>query len=202
MKHIAFIFSLFLVSACTVEAPTALPEVPVTQESSEKFALQMGSFTDARTPRARETSVSQDVLYEYDADQLLSSVKYRMPKLLEKHFNAESDVTPFYTTEIHLKDLRQFIKAGGVFTGGFGEYVAKMKLYTIVRNTDESVLWEGETDVEVSANRTSYKGRAPGSQLDRQKMFDVTERAIRLASQRITRKVLGAHNAQDGFNLF
>lgn len=201
MKWIALTLVAF-VSACTVEEPTSLPEVDVTQEPTEKFSLHLREFKDARTPRAQASDVSQDIMYEYNPEKLMSGVSYRMPLLLKKHFNTNPDVQPAYKTEIHLKKLRQYIETGNLFTGGFGEYVTRLEIYSIARRGDGSVLWEGPVDVEISTGRNSYQGRAPSAELDRQKMFDLTERAIRTASQRVLRKIHGAHNAEYGLNLF
>jgi hypothetical protein len=157
------------------------------------FMLEVIRFTDARRPRQWAPDVGQDVIYEYNPDELLSGVNYRFPVLLEKHFGITQAQRLVYLVEVELKELRTAIRTGGIRSGQWGEYDVKLEADVLVRRPDSSILMQETYDVRLDRTRRSKIGRSPAADLDKQRMFDLTEAAIRKVAQQTAWKVRGLH---------
>jgi hypothetical protein len=157
------------------------------------FMLEVIRFTDNRRPRQWAPDVGQDVIYEYNPDDLLSGVNYRFPVLLEKHFGITEAQRLVYLVEIELKALRTVIRTGGLRSGRWGEYDVDLEADVLVRRPDSSILMQETYDVRLDRTRRSTTGRSPSSELDKQRMFDLTEAAIRKVAQQTAWKVRNLH---------
>ena len=201
-KYASIVSLAVLLSSCggwasrnSVDTTRAWDNRYHTQKLREnEFRMEVIRITDMRRVRDRLPDNSENVIYEYDMDELLSGVRYRLPVLFEKHFNFNNNAPePVYRVELELKKLRADIKTGTLKHGPFGYYENDFEAFYIVRRPDSSVLVQGVVDFRNDRTRKSKTGRDPSIELDKQRMFDLVEAGIRKAAQRITWKVRLAH---------
>ncbi|MDD9912710.1 MAG: hypothetical protein OXR68_02230 [Alphaproteobacteria bacterium] len=161
--------------------------------SEDAFMLEVIRFKDARLPREKMPDVSQNVIYEYRPEELLSGVNYRLPVLFDKHFNVGRQQEPAYRVELDLLKIRTIIRTGNIRVGPLGRYDVETEFDVVVRRPDSSILFKDIIAVHLDRSRKSMKGRDPAADLDRQRMYDLTEAAVQKTAQKIIWGVRQAH---------
>lgn len=143
------------------------------------FTMDIIRFEDRRRARSIPKDPTGNVIYEYDADQLLSGVSHRLPVLFSKHFGYGLVKPNTLLVEIDLQKLKTSIKTGTISTGKFGRYFIDLEADITVRDTDSSVLNTETYKQTFDLKRTSFDGRSPSSEMDRSRMYQVVEEAVR-----------------------
>ncbi len=161
--------------------------------SKTNFTLKIIRFTDARRVREKVSNKNQNVIYQYDPDALLSGVSFRLPVLFEKHMALTAESEPIYSVEMDLKNFKTAIYTGNIKHGPFGYYNVELEVDIIVRRPDSSLIMRDSFDVELDRSRKTYIGRDPSAELDKQRMFDLTEAAIRKIAQKVAWQMRGLH---------
>lgn len=162
--------------------------------SKANFNLDILRFEDQRSNQRNAFDTTDDVLYAYNPDTLMSGVSMRLPVLFSKHLGTSKKTNAVVLTELTLRHLSAKIKTGTLSTGAMGRYLAEIEIDVTARDVDSSALLT-ETYVEqVELRRRSYDGRPPSTEMDRSRMYQTVEEAVRRIATRIAKDVTPAYN--------
>lgn len=186
MKRILLLSFVALgLTACSQKMPADVnpfgPEATDTPDYIERqdFLLSIIRFEDRRRPRAKAAEARDDIIYEYTPDDLLGGVSTRLPVLFSKHFGYGATKPNTLLVELDLQRLKTYIQTGTFSTGQFGSYNAELEVDVTVRDTDSSVLRVETYRDAISLRRNSFSGRSPSSEMDRSRMYQMVEEAVR-----------------------
>lgn len=161
------------------------------------FRLQVVNFVDGRRPSNMAPMTDSDILYEYDPNDLMNGVQYRLPVMFERQFARSSgNVEPTYMVELELRELRTSINTGGLKSGRFGRYDVALEVAITVRRQDSYVLLEKTYPVELDKVRRSQDGRGPSAEADRQRLIKLVDDATGRIAQQVGWHMREAHRDQ------
>lgn len=150
------------------------------------FSVELIRFTDARRARSMEMESPDKRIYEYDPDTLLQGVSFQVPAIIEKYLCYRPRKTKHYKAEIELTRLNTVIKTGDTLSGSWGRYSVTMDLNVLVRRADDSsVIMKRSITLSEEQKRLDVGGRGPSKEMDRMRMYDLTEVMLRKAAERI-----------------
>jgi hypothetical protein len=149
------------------------------------FSVEIVRFVDNRNPRVEATDPYDNTIYDYDPDNLMQGVTARAPVLFNKYLAYRPRMAKHYRVEIELTRLKTRIRPGSLWDGQFGRYTVELEARVIARRSDSSVAFNRPYSIELERRRTTFNGRSPSSAMDRNRMYDLTEDAIRQMSEAI-----------------
>ena len=159
---------------------------PTVQEqilAASDFSVELVRFEDARYPRSTAFTAPDELLYEYEPDELMQGVSYRVPVLMNKYLAYRPKMPKHYKVEMELLTLQTRIIGGDWKSGRFGRYWTKMEAKMIVRRPDSKVILQRIYRLEDEQKRETFNGRSPTKEMDRGRMYDLTEAMIRRMSE-------------------
>ena len=162
--------------------------------AQNNFDLEIIRFTDARLPAGRVPLENPRVIYEYDPEDLLNGVNYRIPVLLDKNFDLTNVPEPIYKVEVDLLKLRTYISTGGLWEGKHGKYNIELETLITVREPNSAIIFQENYDIDLTDKRYAGNARSPSAKYDQQSMFNLTEAAIRQIAQKVAWRMRAAHN--------
>ena len=149
------------------------------------FSVELNQFTDQRTPRSLQAQQPKGIIYQYDPDDLLQGVTYRLPVLLETYLTYRPRKAKHYQVDVAVTELQTYIKTGNIFDGRFGRYAVRLELAVVVRRPDSRVVLARSYRQRMETTRSSYDGRNPTVETDRAAMFDLVDMAMRKTAENI-----------------
>lgn len=149
------------------------------------FSVELVRFEDTRRPRNTQPLPSDNVIYEYEPDELLQGVTYKIPVLMSKYLSFRPQAAKNYRAEVELEALRTRIVTGNLLSGNFGRYAVEMEARVLVRRPDSTVVIHRPYKLELEEKRQTFNGRNPTKEMDRARMYDLTEDAFRRLSEDI-----------------
>lgn len=149
------------------------------------FSVELNQFTDKRTPRSLMAQQPKGIIYQYEPDDLVQGVTYRLPTLLETYLTYRPRKAKHYQVDVAVTELQTYIKTGNIFDGRFGRYAVRLELAVVVRRPDSRVVLARSYRQRLEAPRKSYDGRNPTLETDRAAMFDLVDMAMRKTAENI-----------------
>lgn len=150
------------------------------------FSVEIVRFEDSRRPRSTAFRSPDQVIYEYEPDELMQGVKYRMPVLMNKYFAYRSKAAKHYLAEVELLYLKPMIITGTFWEGrDMGRYSVDVEVRVLVRRPDSQVAVFRTEKIHLEQPRETYNGRDPSKEMDRARVYDLIEDAIRKLSETI-----------------
>lgn len=149
------------------------------------FSVALNQFEDKRTPRSLMAQQPKGIIYQYDPDDLVQGVTYRLPVLLETYLTYRPRKDKHYQVDVAVTELQTFIKTGSFLDGRFGRYAVRLELAVVVRRPDSRVVLARHYRQRLEAPRKSYDGRNPTAETDRAAMFDLVDMAMRRTADNI-----------------
>jgi hypothetical protein len=149
------------------------------------FSVELNQFADQRTSRSLLAQQPKGIIYQYDPDDLLQGVTYRLPVLLETYLTYRPRKMRHYHVDVAVTELQTYIKTGNIFDGRFGRYAVRLELAVVVRRPDSRVVLARSYRQRLEATRSSYDGRNPTLETDRAAMFDLVDTAMRKTAENI-----------------
>lgn len=143
------------------------------------FSIELVRFEDTRRPRSIGIDARDSVIYDYDPDQLLQSVSYKMPTLINKYLAYKPKLTKHYKAEAELLVLNSRIYTGDLLSGKMGRYTVHLEANVLVRRPDSFVAVNKLYAVNRVEKRQTFDGRPPTKEMDRARMYDLVEDAVR-----------------------
>lgn len=147
------------------------------------FSVELVRFEDARRPRTTVPMPRDDVMYEYEPDELLQGVTYKVPVLVNKHLAYKAKMPKHYLVEIEMTGLRTRIVTGTLLSGNFGRYLVELEADVLARRPDSQVIIQRPYTLALEEKRQSFNGRHPTKEMDRARMYDLAEDAFRRLSE-------------------
>jgi len=154
-------------------------EAKVRKMAKDPYTLQLTRFADARHPSQFANLVSENVIYEYMPDKLLTNVEQTMSGSLKRHLRFGAMKENKLNVEVELKRLRTFISTGTFYAGPFGQYVAALEADILVRDAESRVLVADKIVISLEKERHAIKGGHPSEKIDKKNMLDISKQAIR-----------------------
>lgn len=155
---------------------------PTTQEqilAASDFSVELVRFEDARYPRSTAFTAPDELLYEYEPDELMQGISYRVPVLMNKYLAYRPKMPKHYKVEMELLTFQTRIIGGTWKNGKFGRYWTRMEAKMVVRRPDSKVVLNRIYRLEDEQKRESFNGRNPTKEMDRGRMYDMAEAQIR-----------------------
>lgn len=149
------------------------------------FSVEIVRFTDNRRPRSMELASNDQMIYQYDPDNLLGSVSYNVPAILGKYLSYRPKMAKHYKVELDVKHLTTVIKTGTLLSGSWGRYSVDMEIAMTARRPDSTVVARRTFRYSEEQRRQDYNGRGPTKERDRARMYDLTETMLRKAAEDI-----------------
>lgn len=149
------------------------------------FSVEIVRVTDSRRPRSMEALSEDQLIYQYDPDDLTGGVSTQFPNLISKYLSYRQKMPKHYKVEIDIKKLVTVIKTGSFWSGHWGRYYVAMDLSVIARRPDSTVAWQHIYRMEEEQRREDYSGRGPSKERDRARMYDLIESMTRKAAENI-----------------
>jgi hypothetical protein len=149
------------------------------------FSVELTRFADNRAPRMEADDPSDRLIYVYDPDELVSGVTYRLPVLFNKYLAYRPRMAKHYKAEIDLTALKTEIAAGRFLDGEYGRYVVRLEARVLVRRADSTAVINHPFSIFIEQRRRTYNGRSPSVEMDRSRMYDLTEDAVRQMSEEV-----------------
>lgn len=188
----------FLLNGCSEWMPRSAVELPpyeglgythreaTRQEqliAASDFSVELVRFEDARYPRSTAFTAPDEIIYEYEPDELMQGVTYRVPVLMNKYLTYRPKMDKHYRVEMELMTLQTRIATGDFKAGHFGRYKANIEARMIVRRPDSRVVLNRVYRLTYDQPRDSFNGRSPSKEMDRGRMYDITEGLFRRLSE-------------------
>ena len=185
--------AMVLAAACTLGLAACSSAPARMDESSYRIAPFSGStdytvktilLEDERYPQSFTPEQADDVIYEYNPDELLDGVQYRLPVLFDKHFPGnrnlrDADSVRLYYAEIEVNHLRTMIRTATFDTPShFGRYVAELEVTVTIRLPDSTTLVRKSYSDREEIRRLSYSGRSPSAEMDRRRLYTMVEELV------------------------
>ena len=153
--------------------------------SRADFSVDVVRVSDERRPRNLQALPDDALIYQYEPDELLGGVTYRLPVLLNKYLAYRPKKPKHYLAEFEVVELRTVIAPGTFWAGGLGRYQTTLTMAVLVRRPDSRVAIRKVYSVELETPRQSFDGRSPSVEMDRGRMYDMAEDAVRLISEKV-----------------
>lgn len=153
--------------------------------AASNFSMELVKFTDARRPRSLEAETPDQIIHQYDPDQLLQGLKFRIPNIMERYLAYKPHQPKNYKLEVELVRLRTLVKTGTLWSGSWGRYSVDMELRVIARRDDSTVVMQRTYHLAEEQPRQSHLGRGPSKERDRARMYDLTESMLRKICEQI-----------------
>ncbi|MCP5405443.1 MAG: hypothetical protein H6922_04385 [Pseudomonadaceae bacterium] len=147
------------------------------------FSVELVRFEDVRRPRSTVPHPRDTVIYEYQPDELLQGIAYKAPVLLSKHMEYKTPAEKNYKVEVELEKLRTYIATGTILTGHFGQYTVELEARVLARRPDSQVVVYRPYTLTLTEKRNSFNARNPTKEMDRARMYDLSEDAFRRLSE-------------------
>ena len=206
-RPLGFVFVAALMAGCVLEVPNPVggydsgrdkmpldetgvwTNKPPTQKelllTRSDFSVEIVRFTDSRRPRSMELQSDDQMIYQYDPDNLMGGVSYQVPAILGKYLSYRPKQPKHYKVEIDLKRLETVIKTGTLLSGSWGRYSVDAEVIATVRRPDSSVVFIRTYRYDPKQARKDHSGRGPTKERDRARMYDLTESVLREAAEDI-----------------
>lgn len=150
------------------------------------FSVEVVRFSDERLPRLTAERPADNLIYQYEPGQLMGGLTYRMPVLFNKYLAYRPKAPKHYRAELELVRMFTEIRPGSFFYGGsMGKYVVTMEVRALVRRNDSRVALDKTYTIDIEQRRETFNGRSPSAEMDRSRMYDMAEMAVRQASEQI-----------------
>lgn len=149
------------------------------------FSVALNQFSDKRSLRSLMAQQPKGIMYQYDPDDLLQGVTYRLPALLETYLTYRPRKAKHYQVEAAVTELQAYIKTGSLLDGRFGRYAVRLELAVVVRRPDSRVVLARHYRQRLEGPRKSYDGRNPSVETDRATMLDLVDAAMRKTAENI-----------------
>lgn len=150
------------------------------------FSLEVVRFEDSRRPRSTAYLSPDSVIYEYEPDELMQGVKFRLPVLLNKYLAYRSKSPKHYFVEVELLYLKPTIITGTFWDGrDMGRYSMDMEVRVLARRPDSQVAVFRTNKIHLEQPRQTYNGRDPSKEMDRARTYDLIEDGIRQLAEEI-----------------
>lgn len=150
------------------------------------FSLEVARLTDSRRPRSTAFEVPDQIIYEYEPDNLIQGLVFRGPVLLNKYLTYRPRTAKHYFVEVDVKRLDTYIATGKLLFGGRdGRYIATMEFEALVRRADSQIALRRTYRIENKMPRVSHNGRHPSKELDRAAMYDLVEDGFRKFAEQL-----------------
>ncbi len=162
----------------------------------ESFDVRLIRYADDRPGSNMIPLGTDDVIYEYNNDQLTQGVDERLPGLVQSHFNFGVRNDHFYTVEMSLKHFRNYIQTGTFLTTRFGSYVSEVEVEMLVRDMNSNVMFRETYSSEFVNKRSAVDGRHPNEKQDRKMMLQTMNEAIKRIAYRTVWDVRNWHNGK------
>ncbi len=163
---------------------------------SEPFDIRLIRYSDERPASNMVELTTDDIIYEYNNDDLTQGVDVRLPGLVQSHFNFGVRNDRFYTVEMTLKHFRNYIQTGTFLTTRFGSYVSEIEVEMLVRDMNSNVLFRDTYPSEYVIKRPAVDGRHPGEKHDRKMMLKTMNEAVKRVSYRTVWDVRNWHHGK------
>ncbi|MFZ2587263.1 MAG: hypothetical protein WAZ18_03995 [Alphaproteobacteria bacterium] len=155
---------------------------PTVQErilSASDFSVELVRFEDARYPRSTAFTAPDEVLYEYEPDELMQGITYRVPVLMNKYMAYRPVMPKHYKVEMELLTFQTRIIGGDWKSGRFGRYFTRVEARMVARRPDSRVVLNRVYRFNIEQTRDTFNGRSPTKEMDRGRMYDLGEALIR-----------------------
>ncbi len=163
---------------------------------NEPFDVRLIRYADERPGSNMVPLGTDDIIYEYDNDQLTQGVDVRLPGLVQSHFNFGVRNDHFYTVEMSLKHFRNYIQTGTILTTRFGSYVSEVEIEMLVRDINSNVLFRDTYSSEFVTKRPPVDGRHPNEKQDRKKMLETMNEAVKRIAFRTVWDIRNWHHGK------
>lgn len=159
----------------------------------EPFDVRLVRYADGRLASNEVPLTIDEIIYEYNNDNLLQGVNVRLPGLMQSHFAFGVRNEQYYTVEMKLKHLRNYIRTGTMLTTRFGSYVSEVEVDMLVRDMDSTVLLNETYASEFVTKRDPVGGRHPSKDQDRKAMRTNLDEALKRIAYRTVWDVRNKH---------
>jgi hypothetical protein len=150
------------------------------------FSVEVARLTDSRRPRSLEHEAPDQIIYEYEPDNLIQSLVYRGPVLLNKFLAYRPKSAKHYLVEVDVLRLDSYIAKGKFMNGGHdGRYVTALEFEALVRRPDSQIVLRRTYTLKQDLPRKSHDGRHASKELDRATMYDVVEDGFRRLAENL-----------------
>jgi hypothetical protein len=153
--------------------------------AASDFSVELVRFTDARRARSLEAETPDQLIHQYDPDELMQGLNYRVPNILERYLAYKPRMQKNYKVEVTLTKLLTLVKTGTMWSGSWGRYSVDMELQVIARRDDSTVVMQRTYSLHDEQARSSNLGRGPSKERDRARMYDLTESMMRKICEQI-----------------
>jgi hypothetical protein len=90
-----------------------------------------------------------------------------------------------YRVEIELTRLKTRIRPGSLWDGEYGRYEVNLEARVVARRADSTVVINRPYSITLERRRVTFNGRSPSADMDRNRIYDLTEDGIRQMSEAI-----------------
>jgi hypothetical protein len=149
------------------------------------YSVELVRFEDLRRPRSLAATAGDDVIYEYEPDELLQGVTYKVPVLMNKYMTWRPKQQKHYKAEMQLRKLHTRVMTGRLWSGNFGRYTVEVEAHVVVRRPDSRVAVNRSYTFELQQKRTTSNGRSPSKEMDRARQYEITEDAFRRLAEAV-----------------
>lgn len=153
--------------------------------AASDFSVELVRFTDERRARSLEAETPDQLVHQYDPDELLQGINYRVPNMLERYLAYKPRMQKNYKVEVSLTKLLTLVKTGNLWSGSWGRYSVDMELQVIARRDDSTVVMQRTYTLHDEQPRSSNLGRGPSKERDRARMYDLTESMMRKICEQV-----------------
>lgn len=149
------------------------------------FSMELVRFTDSRRPQSTALATPEGNIYDYEPDELLQGVTYKVPVLVNKYMAWRPKVAKHYRVEMELEQLHARIISGNLWSGNFGRYLADVQTRVMVRRPDSQVVVNKIYTITLEQKRPTFNGRNPSKEMDRARVYDLVEDSFRQIAEDI-----------------
>jgi hypothetical protein len=149
------------------------------------FSVEMVRFADARRPRSTALATPEGNIYDYEPDELLQGVTYKVPVLVNKYLAWRPKTEKHYRVEMELEQLHARIISGNLWSGNMGRYATDVEARVMVRRPDSQVVLNKVYTAVLEQKRPTFNGRNPSKEMDRARVYDLVEDAFRAIAEDI-----------------
>lgn len=149
------------------------------------FSVELVRLADNRNPRTEANDPGDNKIYQYDPEVLMQGLSSRLPVLFNKYLTYRPRMAKHYKAEIEITRFKTQILNGTLLSGEFGRYAVAFEARVVARRADSTVAINRPYSVVIEQRRRTYNGRSPSAEMDRTRMYDIAEDAVRQMSQEI-----------------
>lgn len=149
------------------------------------FSAELVRFSDSRRPRSTALATPEGNIYDYEPDELLQGVTFKVPVLMNKYLAWRPKVAKHYRVEMDLEQLHSRIISGNLWSGNMGRYTADIEARVMVRRPDSQVVLNKIYTISLEQKRPTFNGRPPSKEMDRARAYDLVEDSFRQIAEDI-----------------